>query len=105
MKERIDSLKAFGRPMICMEYMARGLGSTFQEILPLLKSYDIGAINWGLVEGKSQAHCPWDSWQVKYEQEPGPWFHDIFRIDGEAYDKDEVEFIRGVSGRMAQIAA
>ena len=105
MKERIDSLKAFGRPMICTEYMARGLGSTFQDILPLLKKHGIGAVNWGLVQGKSQAYCPWDSCQVNYEQEPGLWFHDIFRIDGEPYNNEEVEFIRSVSRRTAQIAA
>jgi hypothetical protein len=94
MKERIHSLKAYGRPVICTEYMARALASTFEEILPVLKSHNIGAFNWGLVQGKSQAHCPWDSWQITYKGEPEIWFHDIFRTNGEPYDKREVNFLK-----------
>lgn len=100
--ERIQSLKAFGRPVICTEYMARGLGSTFQEILPLLRSHDIGAFNWGLVQGKSQAHCPWDSWQIHYAKEPDIWFHDIFRNNGEPYDQKEVEFLKKFNKALAE---
>lgn len=94
MEKRIKELKRFERPMFCTEYMARPFGSTFQEILPLFKEYNIGAYNWGFVAGKSQTHCPWDSWQKQYEQEPELWFHDIFRSNGEAYDKAEVDFLR-----------
>ncbi|RYY90372.1 MAG: hypothetical protein EOO15_02800, partial [Chitinophagaceae bacterium] len=49
---------------------------------------------WGFVAGKSQTHCPWDSWQKTYEQEPELWFHDIFRANGEAYKPEEVAFLR-----------
>ncbi|MBD0331522.1 MAG: hypothetical protein ICV66_02595 [Chitinophagaceae bacterium] len=74
--------------------MARPLGSTFHDVLPLLKQHNVGAYNWGLVAGKSQTHCPWDSWEKEYEKEPDVWFHDIFRSNGEPYDKNEVEFIK-----------
>ena len=33
----IDTLKQYGRPMICTEYMARTQNSTFQDIMPMLK--------------------------------------------------------------------
>ena len=94
MEKRILALKRFGRPMLCTEYMARPFKNTFQEILPLFRKYDVGAYNWGLVAGKSQTHCPWDSWSKKYEQEPELWFHDIFRENGTPYIREEVEFLK-----------
>ena len=80
--------------MLCTEYMARPFGNTFKEILPLFKEYKIGAYSWGLVAGKSQTHCPWDSWQIEYNKEPEVWFHDIFRSNGDLYNSDEVKFLR-----------
>lgn len=97
MEARIHSLKVYDRPMICTEYMARGLDSTFDTILPLLKAHQIGALNWGFVQGKSQTHCPWDSWQVRYEQEPELWFHDIFRTSGAPYNIQEVDLIKSIT--------
>jgi len=94
MEKRLEQLSRFGRPMFCTEYMARPFGNTFQEILPLFKEYNVGAYNWGFVAGKSQTHCPWDSWQKTYEQEPELWFHDIFRANGEAYRQEEVDFLK-----------
>jgi hypothetical protein len=95
LEERILSIKQrYNRPMLCTEYMARPFGSTFQEILPLFREHNIGAYNWGLVAGKSQTHCPWDSWSTHYAEEPKLWFHDIFRENGEIYNKDEVEFLK-----------
>jgi hypothetical protein len=94
LESRILTLQRFGRPMLCTEYMARPFKSTFQEILPILKKYNVGAYNWGLVAGKTQTHCPWDSWSVKYDNEPELWFHDIFRENGEAYKPEEITFLK-----------
>jgi len=47
-------LQKFNRPLICTEYMARSVGSTFDTVLPLAKKYKVGAINWGFVAGKTQ---------------------------------------------------
>lgn len=96
MEKRILTLQRFGRPILCTEYMARPFGSTFQEILPLLKKYNVGAYNWGLVSGKTQTHCPWDSWSKQYANEPELWFHDIFRANGEAYKPEEVAFLKKI---------
>ena len=50
------------------------IGSTFDTILPIAKQYHVGAINWGLVAGKSQTYLPWDSWQRPYVQNsPRVW--------------------------------
>jgi hypothetical protein len=76
--------------------MARPFKSTFQDILPLLKKYNVGAYNWGLVAGKTQTHCPWDSWSVKYDNEPELWFHDIFRENGEPYKPEEILFLQQI---------
>jgi hypothetical protein len=65
-EKRIHWLQRYGRPLMCTEYMSRGNGSTFEGSLPLAKKYNVAAINWGLVSGKSQTIFPWDSWQIKY---------------------------------------
>lgn len=96
MESRICTLQRFGRPMLCTEYMARPFKNTFQDILPLLKKYNVGAYNWGLVAGKTQTHCPWDSWSVKYDNEPELWFHDIFRENGEPYKPEEILFLKQI---------
>jgi hypothetical protein len=56
--QAIDTLKVYGRPMICTEYLARGKNGTFQSIMPLLKAENVGAINWGLVAGKTNTIFP-----------------------------------------------
>jgi hypothetical protein len=99
MRRRIQSLERFGRPLICTEYMARPMGSTFQTILPILKQAHVGAYNWGFVSGKSQTIYPWDSWEKTYSAEPALWFHDIFRKDGTPFDPREVAVIRQLTGR------
>jgi hypothetical protein len=98
LKARVDSLRRYGRPILCTEYMARPNGSTFDPCLGYLREQRIGAYNWGFVDGKSQTIYPWDSWQQPYKTEPSVWFHDIFRTDGTAYDPGEVAYIRRVTG-------
>ncbi|MEO6069335.1 MAG: cellulase family glycosylhydrolase [Chitinophagaceae bacterium] len=98
-KKRIKQLKRYNRPLMCTEYMARPFDCTFKTILPLLKKEKVGAYSWGLVAGKSQTHCPWDSWQKNYESEPPIWFHDIFRPNGEPFDENEVVFLRETTKR------
>jgi hypothetical protein len=92
MKKDIEKYKSFGRPVVCTEYIARGAGSRFETHLPLLKSQNVGAINWGLVYGKTQTIFPWGS--PLNAPEPNIWHHDIFRKDGTPFDKQEIEVIR-----------
>jgi hypothetical protein len=100
---RVKTLQALGRPLICTEYMARGAGSTFDGVLPVAKQYHVGAINWGLVAGKTQTYLPWDSWQRPYvELQPTIWFHEVFKQDDTPYRQHEVDLIRELTGRGDQ---
>jgi len=45
-KRQIAWLKKYNRPVICTEYMARSVGSTFDTVLPIAKQENVGAINW-----------------------------------------------------------
>lgn len=94
----IDTLKKYRRPLICTEYMARRNASLFQVIMPLLKKENVGAINWGFVSGKTNTIYAWST-PMPDGKEPELWFHDIFRKDGSAFSKSEVEFIKGMRGR------
>jgi hypothetical protein len=96
-EKRIQWLQRYKKPIICTEYMSRGNGSTFQGSLPVAKKYNVAAINWGFVSGKSQTIFPWDSWSKKYTSEPDLWFHDIFRKDGTPYKQEEVDLIKGLT--------
>ena len=58
MKRDVESLKRYGRPLLCTEYMARPAGSRFDPILAYLKAEHIGAYNWGFVAGKSKPSIP-----------------------------------------------
>lgn len=97
---KILELKPLGRPLICTEYMARGNGSTFDGNLPVAKRYNVAAINWGLVAGKTQTYLPWDSWQKPYVLTPPTiWFHEVFKQDDTPYRQREVDIIRQLTGR------
>lgn len=93
----IDMLRSHGRPMICTEYMARIRNSRFSNIMPILKKENIGAINWGLVAGKSNTIYAWDT-PLPGGDQPIEWFHDIFKRDGTPYRNDETELIKKLNG-------
>jgi hypothetical protein len=88
-------LEKYRRPILCTEFMARSVGSTFDTILPIAKQHHIAAINWGLVAGKSQTYFPWDSWERPYVLRPPTiWFHEVFYPDGRPYREREAQIIR-----------
>ena len=104
--KRIEWLQPYHRPILCTEYMARGNGSTFEGSLPVAKKYNVAAMNWGLVAGKSQTYLPWDSWQKPYtDRKPAIWFHEVFQTDGEPYRPAEVKFIREITAKGKAKAA
>jgi len=99
-EKHVRWLERYHRPIICTEYMARAVGSTFETILPIAKAHHVGAINWGFVAGKTQTYYPWESWQHPYIFQPPPvWFHDIFTATVEPYREEEVRFIRTMTGK------
>ncbi len=92
----IYDLKKHERPLICTEYMARGAGSTFEHCLPILKRHNVGALNWGLVSGKTQTVYPW-GWTAE-KATPEIWFHDIFNQDGTLLYPNEERVFQQVVG-------
>lgn len=90
-------LAKYNRPMICTEFLARGIGCSFEEVLPVAKRLNIGAMCWGLVDGKSNTIYDWDSWKKPNTEEPKIWHHDIFRKNGQPYSEAEVKFIKSLT--------
>ena len=95
LENEILALQKLGRPLVCSEYMARTNNSTFEKNLPVMKKYGVGAINWGLVSGKTNTIFPWGS--KEGTPEPAIWFHDIFRKDGSAFSEKEVTLIKNLT--------
>jgi len=94
-RREVRWLKKYNRPVICTEYMARSVGSTFDTVLPIAKEERVGAINWGFVAGKTQTYLPWDSWRRPYVlDQPSVWFHEVLLPDGTPYRQAEVDLIR-----------
>jgi len=91
---RIAKCNATGRPSICTEWLARGHGSTFADCLPIFRQQCAGAINWGLVSGKTQTIYPW-GW-IKEKGEPALCHHDIFNKDGTLLHPEEGAIIRRI---------
>ena len=100
-RREVGWLKKYNRPVICTEYMARSVGSTFDTVLPIAKEERVGAINWGFVAGKTQTYLPWESWQHPYVlDQPPVWFHEVLRRDGTPYRQAEVDLIRQLTGKQ-----
>jgi hypothetical protein len=99
-KTEVQWLRRFHRPVICTEYMARSVGSTFDGILPIARQERVGAINWGFVAGKTQTYLPWESWDHPYiRSSPPVWFHEVLHGDGTPYRQAEVDLIRELTGK------
>jgi hypothetical protein len=96
-KQCVNNLRRYNRPILCTEYMARPRNSTFDPIFGYLKSEKVGAYNWGFVAGKTQTIYPWETWTKTYTNEPAIWFHDIFRTNGVPYSIQEVHYIKSVT--------
>jgi len=98
-QRHLHSLIRYRRPIILSEYLARSFGNTIEGILPIAKRYNVGAINWGLVAGKSQTYFPWDSWQHPYvDRRLEIWHHDLLRADGSPYSLAEAKLMRDLAG-------
>ncbi|MBP3381696.1 MAG: cellulase family glycosylhydrolase [Clostridia bacterium] len=96
----IKELKAFGRPLVNTEWLARCLDNNVQEIFPLFYLENIGCYNWGFVAGKYQTYEPWNSVWEQYAENPQmkwdftKWFHDLYRPNLRPYDPKEIELIK-----------
>jgi hypothetical protein len=94
----VNTLQQARRPLICTEYLARSALCTFETHLGYFKEHEIGAINWGLVSGKTQTMYSWEAHYPNGE-EPPLWYHDILRKDGAPYRTAEAELIRKITSQ------
>lgn len=92
----IDALEVHGRPLLCTEWLARSSGSTV-DLLEVFADRGVGAINWGLVDGRTQTRFPWRSWLEPIEDDE-PWFHELLHGDGSPYDPNEAAIFRRLTG-------
>lgn len=113
-KERIEPYLEDGRPIIVSEWLNRFSGSVPQNMLPYFKQNRIGNTTWGLVAGKTQTTFHWKSRNNRNVEkeleegnvvqpgeafpEPEIWFHDLLRMDGSAYDEEEIKAFKRLTG-------
>jgi hypothetical protein len=94
---RVSELTPLGRPLLCTEYLARSMGSTVEGSLPVARRHNVGALNWGLVAGKTQTYFPWTSWDHPNTSVPKVWFADLLQPDGRPFKDAELQTIRGLA--------
>lgn len=116
LEKTIVEYQSDGRPVVVTEWLARTLGSNVESSLPIMKKYNVAAISWGFVQGKSQTNWSWASRKKKDGKttrdvieerkngnvvypgdsypEPELWFHDLLRIDGTPYKKEEIDVFK-----------
>lgn len=92
----IENLSLHGRPLLCTEWLARTAGSTV-DLLPVFRDRNVGAVNWGLVDGRTNTRFPWRSWTEEVGDDE-PWFHELLHADGTPYSADEAATFRRLAG-------
>ena len=92
---KLSLCAAYGRPVICTEWLRRQVGNTFAAILPVFGQRRIGCWSWGLVAGRTQTYFPWGS--PRNAPKPKQWQHDLFHTDGTPFDPKELKLIKGVT--------
>lgn len=90
-------VEQFGRPLMCTEWLARHVGSTFEEQLPLMHACNVVPYQWGLVRGKTQTTLPWPVVIQKREDYAHLWFHDVFDEHGIPFRKTEMDLVARLS--------
>ncbi len=88
----IQRCQAFGRPVICTEWLRRVVGQTVKLMLPIFARERIGWYNWGLVAGRTQTYLDWR--RELNTPDSALWQHDIFHADGAPYSADEIRLIQ-----------
>ena len=103
LEREIAKLKAYGRPVICTEWMARTTGSLVKTHLPVFARENVGCFNWGLVAGKTNTIYQWKELNpanaaIDVQVGPQVWFHDLLCADGTPYDQTEIEIFKKLTG-------
>ncbi len=96
----IAALAEADRPLLCTEWLARSEGSTVEH-LDVFSHHGVAAINWGLVDGRTQTRFPWSSWWESVPDD-APWFHELLHADGTPYDPREADAFRSARRLAAE---
>ncbi|MDE3238030.1 MAG: cellulase family glycosylhydrolase [Paracoccaceae bacterium] len=98
LKVLIGQLAEQGRPMICTEWMARSLGSRIEDQLEIFRAAGVGAIQWGLVRGRTQTYLPWPDGVSGGggALSAAEWFHDLLDEEGHACSARELDVLQSV---------
>lgn len=100
----LRNLRAYERPLLCTEWMARHAGSRIHDQLPIFAEARVGCYQWGLVKGLTQTHIPWPVLLAEQgidDDAADLWFHDLLHPNGSPYDTREVALI----GRLRRAAS
>ena len=98
MKEWVDAMKSYKRPISCTEYMARPMRSTFDPILGVPEGAKGSTPTTGAsCRGRRTRSTRGTRGRSLTTRSRRVWFHDIFRTDGTPYDVKEVEYIKSVT--------
>ncbi|MCL1888296.1 MAG: glycoside hydrolase family 5 protein, partial [Kiritimatiellaeota bacterium] len=92
LREIIAGLKVHGRPVICTEWLHRNGGSTVDGCLPVFLAEGVGALHWGLVNGKTQTHLGWG--HLPGQPVNPVWQHDLFHGGHTPYDPAEIRLFQ-----------
>jgi len=94
LQARITQLQAHDRPLICTEWLNRGSGSTVAGCLPIFQREKVGAMHWGMINGRTQTHLSWRHLPGQPVNEI--WQHDLFRADHTPYDPKEIRLFKNL---------
>jgi hypothetical protein len=90
----IQQLQALGRPIFCTEWLARHVGGTIEEQLPLMYMAKVAPYQWGLVRGKTQTWLPWPVVMKTSTDYCRLWFHDVFEENGIPFSRAEITLLQ-----------
>jgi hypothetical protein len=90
--KQIRELQMLGRPVICTEWLNRGLQSVVITCLPIFYHTNVGCMHWGLVNGRTQTDLNWG--HRPGDPEPALWQHDIYRPDYKPYSSEEIDIFK-----------
>ncbi|MCK9221241.1 MAG: hypothetical protein M0Q40_01230 [Limnochordia bacterium] len=93
----IDAFRVYDRPMLITEWLHRPFGNLVETHLPLFGKERIGCFHWGLVNGKTQTHEPWD-WIRGMDLDFSLWQHDLYLGDGTPYRVEEIHLFQQLTG-------
>jgi len=92
LEKQIQQFKMLGRPIICTEWLNRGINSIVISCLPVFYHEDVGCMSWGLVNGKTQTDLNWG--HKPGDPEPAVWQHDLFHPDYTPYSTNEINLFK-----------